>query len=82
MKSLVVGMLAVLLAACSGGDTTPSASPTIGIPTASATSAPPQTLVPGSDWTLVGPNTQDVRLAGRGITLRFDDDGTLSGRAP
>lgn len=82
VKSLVVGMLAVLLAACSGGDTTPSASPTIGIPTASATSAPPQTLVPGSDWTLVGPNTQDVRLAGRGITLRFDDDGTLSGRAP
>jgi hypothetical protein len=42
----------------------------------------PEALSPGSDWILVGPNTADVRLAGRGVTLRFDRDATLSGSAP
>ncbi|MEZ5184233.1 MAG: META domain-containing protein [Candidatus Nanopelagicales bacterium] len=83
MKRIVVGVLAtVVMTGCSAGDTTRSQSPTSGIPTTSATGAPPQGLAPGSDWILVGPNTPDVRLAGRNVTLRFGEDGTVSGRAP
>lgn len=75
-------MLATAFLTGCGGGATPAESPTIGIPTTSATGAPPQSLSPGSDWILVGPNAPDVRLAGRDVTLRFADDGTLSGRAP
>ncbi len=70
------------MAGCSDGSGTPTESPTIGIPTPSAAGEVPESLAPGSDWILVGPNTADVRLAGRGVTLRFAEDSTLSGSAP
>lgn len=89
MKRLFIGLFAaMLLSACGGSPdapATPAASPDTMAPTASPTTATggvPEALSPGTDWILVGPNTADVRLAGRGVTLRFGDDGTLSGSAP
>lgn len=72
----------VAVAACGSGSGSPAESPTTDSSTSSAPAEVPEALSPGSDWILVGPNTADVRLAGRGVTLRFDRDATLSGSAP
>lgn len=85
MKTLFIGLsAAMLLSACGGsaGDpASPTASPTPSTPTITNGEVP-EALSPGTDWLLVGPNSTAVRLAGRGVTLRFGEDGTLSGDAP
>ena len=64
---LVVGAV-LMLAACNGGSTTPSPSPT---PPATV----PQALAPGSTWVLVGP-----AALGKDATITFAD-GQVTGQA-
>jgi heat shock protein HslJ len=79
---LVVLVAVASLAACGGGaNSSPSPSAPL---TADATTAipnagtVPESLAPGQDWLLVGP---DPQLATSDVTLRFGDDSNLSGKA-
>jgi len=64
---LVVGAV-LMLAACNGGSTTPSPSPT-------PPAAVPQALTPGSQWILVGP-----AALGKEVTITFAN-GEVTGKA-
>ncbi len=75
-------IMLLLLGACATPPT-PGASPSPSVPSPRPPDATPPTGTPnleGTAWTLVSLNGNDV-IEGTTITLRFGDDGTLSGDA-
>lgn len=81
MKLLAVGVFAALVLSACASDS-PDPRPTESTPAPVQSADVPEALMPGTEWILVGPNTAEVRLAGRGVTVTFAQDGTFFGAAP